>query len=166
MSLENPFQENNIENKPSSLLSTTSILSIIGSSAAIVSAVTTYINAEANYEKLKQFASAEDSAKAPEFVKSFINDNALVMAQKAVESKLPIMIITMIAAALCLMGAIMMRRLKKDGFKLWLTGEIIPIVTNLIFLGAASMSGIALIYLLFPAVFISIYMVCRKELVN
>jgi hypothetical protein len=166
MSLENPFQENHLESKPSSLLSTSTILSIVGSSAAMVSAVTTYFNAEANYEKIKQFASAEDSAKAPEFVKSFINDNALVMAQKAVESKMPILIISLIAATLCLLGALMMRRLKKDGLKLWLTGEILPIISNLIFIGTASMSGIALINLLFPAVFISIYMVCRKELVN
>ena len=166
MSLENPFQENNLESKPSSLLSTSTILSIIGSGIAMISAVTAYVNAEANYEKIQKMVNDKGIAKAPEFVKSFFNENALLMAQKAVENKLPILIISLIAAVLCLFGAVLMRKLKKDGLKLWLTGEVLPIISNLVFLGVASMSGIALINLFFPAVFISIYMVCRKELVN
>ncbi len=166
MSLENPFQENNIVTKPSSLLSTSTILSIIGSAIAMISAVTAFVNAEANYEKIQKMVNDKDVAKAPEFVKSFFNENALLMAQKAVENKVPIMIISLIAAALCLFGAVMMRKLKKDGLKLWMTGELLPIASNLVFLGAASMSGLALINLVFPAVFIVIYMICRKELVN
>ena len=166
MSLENPFQENNIENKPSSLLSTSTILSIIGSAIAMISAVTAYVNAEANYEKVQKMVNDKDIAKAPEFIKSFFNEDALLMAQKAVENKVPIMIISIIAAALCLFGAVMMRKLKKDGLKLWMTGELLPIASNLVFLGVASMSGLALINLFFPAVFIIIYMICRKELVN
>jgi hypothetical protein len=166
MSLENPFQENNIVTKPSSLLSTSTILSIIGSAIAMISAVTAYVNAEVNYEKIQKMVNDKDVAKAPEFVKSFFNENALLMAQKAVENKVPIMIISLIAAALCLFGAVMMRKLKKDGLKLWMTGELLPIASNLVFLGAASMSGLALINLVFPAVFIVIYMICRKELVN
>ncbi len=166
MSLENPFQENNIENKPSSLLSTSTILSIIGSAIAMISAVTAYVNAEANFEKVKKMVNDKDIAKAPEFIKSFFNEDALLMAQKAVENKVPIMIISLIAAALCLFGAVMMRKLKKDGLKLWMTGELLPIASNLVFLGVASMSGLALINLFFPVVFIIIYMICRKELVN
>jgi hypothetical protein len=166
MSLENPFQENNIVTKPSSLLSTSTILSIIGSAIAMISAVTAFVNAEVNYEKIQKMVNDKDVAKAPEFVKSFFNENALLMAQKAVENKVPIMIISLIAAALCLFGAVMMRKLKKDGLKLWMTGELLPIASNLVFLGAASMSGLALINLVFPAVFIVIYMICRKELVN
>jgi hypothetical protein len=166
MSLENPFQENNIVTKPSSLLSTSTILSIIGSAIAMISAVTAYVNAEVNYEKIQKMVNDKDVAKAPEFVKSFFNENALLMAQKAVENKVPIMIISLIAAALCLFGAVMMKKLKKDGLKLWMTGELLPIASNLVFLGAASMSGLALINLVFPAVFIVIYMICRKELVN
>ena len=96
MSLENPFQENHLENKPSSLLSTSTILSIIGSAIAMISAVTAYANAEANYEKIQKMVNDKDVAKAPEFVKSFFNENALLMAQKAVENKVPIMIISLI----------------------------------------------------------------------
>jgi hypothetical protein len=107
MSLENPFQENNIVTKPSSLLSTSTILSIIGSAIAMISAVTAYVNAEVNYEKIQKMVNDKDVAKAPEFVKSFFNENALLMAQKAVENKVPIMIISLIAAALCLFGAVM-----------------------------------------------------------
>jgi len=166
MSLENPFQENNIVTKPSSLLSTSTILSIVGSAIAMISAVTAYVNAEVNYEKIQKMVNDKDVAKAPEFVKSFFNENALLMAQKAVENKVPIMIISLIAAALCLFGAVMMRKLKKDGLKLWMTGELLPIASNLVFLGAASMSGLALINLVFPAVFVVIYMICRKELIN
>jgi hypothetical protein len=132
----------------------------------MISAVTAYVNAEVNYEKIQKMVNDKDVAKAPEFVKSFFNENALLMAQKAVENKVPIMIISLIAAALCLFGAVMMRKLKKDGLKLWMTGELLPIASNLVFLGAASMSGLALINLVFPAVFIVIYMICRKELVN
>ena len=73
MSLTNPFQENNIEeSKPSSLLNTAAILSIIGSVVALINSLTSYFNAEKNYERISKMLNSEEIKQAPSFVKSIL----------------------------------------------------------------------------------------------
>ena len=117
MSLTNPFQENNIEeSKPSSLLNTAAILSIIGSVVALINSLTSYFNAEKNYERISKMLTSEEIKQAPSFVKSIFNENSLMMAKKMIENKLPLLIIGIIGSFLCFFGAIFMRKLKKDGY--------------------------------------------------
>ena len=167
MSLTNPFQENHIEeSKPSSLLNTAAILSIIGSVVALINSLTSYFNAEKNYERISKMLNSEEIKQAPSFVKSIFNENSLMMAQKMIENKLPLLIIGIIGSFLCFFGAIFMRKLKKDGYFLWLTGELLHVLSNIIFIGTAVYAGISLLNLLFPLAFIVIYTLCKKELVN
>ena len=51
------------------------------------------------------------------------------------------------------------------GFILWLVGEILPIISGLLFIGTGMFSGFALIGTLFPIIFIILYVVQRKYLV-
>ena len=50
------------------------------------------------------------------------------------DNRLPVLIITLIAAALCFFGALQMRQLKKTGFSLYILGDIVPFAMG-IFVG-------------------------------
>ena len=75
------------------------------------------------------------------------------------------MLLTLVGAALCLWGALEMRKLKKQGFILWVAGEFLPVIGVLIIIGAGIFAGFALIALIFPIVFLILYGVQRKNLV-
>ena len=157
------FEGNDI--KPSGTLKVLTILSMIGSALGLISALSTFFMAQKNYDKVVQMMNSPEVKNAPEFVKNLYNDHTLELAKSGLENKLPIMIIGVLASALCLYGAIAMRKLQKQGYILWLTGEILPLIGNLFFIGASLYTGITgIVTLVFPAIFIILYTVYRKEL--
>ena len=106
-----------------------------------------------------------DMANAPGWVKNMMSPEMLEVTRKMYENRIPIMVISLVGAALCLYGALEMRKLKKQGYLIWLVGEVLPIVALLIFVGTAALSGFGLIGLIFPVIFIILYTVFRKDLV-
>ena len=164
MNEQNPFEMN--MNKPSAMLNVMTILSIIGSIFALFSSGVSFFLADKNAENIEKAMQAGSLDGAPGFVKSFVNKDALEMAQKMADNKLPILILTMVGAVLCLYGAIEMRKLKAQGFWIWLAGELLPIVTLLIFVGTTIFAGFSFIGYLVPLAFVIMYAVCRKELIN
>jgi len=78
---------------------------------------------------------------------------------------LPIMLLTLVGVGLCLWGALEMRKLKKQGFMLWVIGEFLPIIGGLIFIGTGMVSGFSMIWLIIPVIFLILYLVQRKYLV-
>ena len=85
--------------------------------------------------------------------------------RKTMENKIPILLLNLVGVALCAYGAIEMRKLKKQGFILWLAGEVVPIITSFLFVGVGVFKGFSAIILLFPITFIILYSVQRKNLV-
>lgn len=143
-------------------LNVLTILTFIGSAIALISGVWTYISAEKSY---KAMVDAQDKmAEAPAFVKKIMGPEMLELSRKSMENKLPIMLLTVVGAALCIYGAIEMRKFKKQGYILWLVGEILPVVAGLLFLGAGMFNGFSLIFMLFPITFIILYSVQKKYL--
>ncbi len=140
------------------------ILTIIGSILGLLGGVWTYIKADESYKKLEEAQGNMDSA--PAFVKKMMGPDMLEMARKSAENKLPIMLLTLIGSALCLYGAMEMRKLKKQGFMLWVVGEFLPIIGGIVFLGFGMFNGFAAIGMLFPLVFLILYAVQKKYLVN
>ena len=139
------------------------ILTFIGSGLGLISSVTSYVRAEKSY---KDMVDAQDKmSEAPAFVKKMMGPEMVEITRKSMENKLPILLLGLVATALCVYGAIEMRKLKKQGFILWLVGEILPIVAGLIFIGTGMFSGFTMIFMLFPIVFIILYAVQRKYLV-
>jgi hypothetical protein len=61
-----------------------------------------------------------------------------------------------------------MRKLKKDGFWIYTAGEILPLIGNFILLGTAQYTGVGsvIIGVAIPLVFIILYAMQRKYLVN
>lgn len=80
----------------------------------------------------------------------------------------PMMIIGIIGIGLCIMGALWMRQLKKDGFWIYLAGQVLPIVGGLILVGTAQYTGVSSVVtsIGIPVLFIILYAVQRKHLVN
>ena len=165
--VENPFNtpaEFNL--KPSTGLNVITILSIIGSILGLLQSAFSFFNAQKSYDDLKKLMESGGLENAPGFVKNMVNKDTLIIAEKMLENKVPILVLSILGAALCLYGAIEMRKLKAQGYTMWLIGELLPIATMMIFIGAGAFSGFSLIGYLFPLVFIVLYTVYRKELVN
>jgi len=80
----------------------------------------------------------------------------------------PIMIVNLLGIVLCLVGAIWMRKLKKDGFWIYVGGELLPLIGSFIILGTAQYTGVASVVMGIgiPVVFVVLYNMHRKYLVN
>ena len=80
----------------------------------------------------------------------------------------PIMIVGVISVILCFTGALWMRKLKKDGFWIYLVGEVLPVISGFILIGTAQYTGV-MSYVFgigLPALFIILYAMQRKYLVK
>lgn len=79
----------------------------------------------------------------------------------------PIIAVGLVGIILCFIGAFMMRKLKKDGFWIYVAGQVVPIIGNLAILGTAQFTGVtSYLVLLIPIIFIILYARQRKYLVN
>ena len=79
----------------------------------------------------------------------------------------PLLLIGAAGILLCFIGALMMRKLKKDGFWIYVSGQILPILGSFALLGMAQFTGItSYIMFLIPVVFIILYTMQRKYLVK
>ena len=144
-------------------LNVLTILTFVGSAIALITSVLGYTNAEKSYKQIVD--SQAKLAEAPAWAKGMMGPNMVEMAKKSMENKLPVLLLGIVATALCIYGAIEMRKLKKQGFILWVVGEILPIITSVLFLGIGVFSGFGLIGLVIPIIFIILYAVQRKYLI-
>ncbi len=80
----------------------------------------------------------------------------------------PLIIMGLITISLCLVGAIMMRKLKKDGYWIYIAGELLPIAGNYFIIGNSQFVGVSniLLGLIIPVVFVALYSTQKKNLVN
>ncbi len=146
-----------------SALNVVTILTIIWCVISIGSGIWTYFTVENSYKKMVE---AQDKlAEAPAFVRKMMGPEMLELTRKSMENKLPVMLLTLLGSALCLWGALEMRKLKKQGFVLWLAGEFLPVIAAVIIIGFGIFSGFALVGLIFPVVFLVLYGVQRKHLI-
>ena len=81
---------------------------------------------------------------------------------------IPLMVIGFVSIALCVLGAVWMRKLKKDGFWIYVGGELLPVVGNFILLGTDQFTGVSSVVMAvaIPLVFIALYFRQMKYLVN
>jgi hypothetical protein len=80
----------------------------------------------------------------------------------------PIIITSLIGIILCFVGALWMRKLKKDGFWLYTAGELMPPIASIVIMGTSQLQGFWAIFFskLLPVLFVVLYAVQRKHLVN
>ena len=79
----------------------------------------------------------------------------------------PLLILGVLGAVGCFLGALWMRKLKKDGFTVYVAAQIIPLVGSLILMGEYYFSDWKnYLGVLIPLIFIFLYARQRKYLVN
>jgi hypothetical protein len=141
------------------------ILTFIWSGITILTSFYNFSNAAKAYDDLEKKQGSPELENAPAFVKKFTGPEMLEVARKSVENKLPILLLTLVAIGLCIYGAMQMRKLKKQGYYIYLIGELfLPLLTSFLFIGAVGFQPIFLFILIFPVLFVILYATQLKHM--
>jgi len=135
------------------------ILTFIGCGIGFLGSIWQFFSAKRNLDRMEEMINSGN-------YKNMMSPEALEVARKTYENRVPVTLIGLVAIVLCLVGAIQMRQLKKQGYLLYLVGEILPIVGMLVFIGMGAFRGFGVLALCIPLLFIILYTVQRKHLVN
>jgi hypothetical protein len=151
------------EKKLSTGLNVLTILTFIGSAYGLYSTVSSFLSGR---KALDDFEKAQEKmTEAPAWAKKLTGPEMHEVLVKSLDNKVPLLVIGLIGIALCVYGAIEMRKLKKQGFIIWLLGEIIPYIGTAIFIGGVFFQTFLVYFLAFPLIFIILYFFQRKNLV-
>lgn len=140
------------------MINVLTILSIIASILAIVSSFWSYFTVCKSVEKLAD----QEMPEVGGFLGKFLNDSIDTMVKQC-DSRLVILVATLATSLLCLFGAMMMRKLKKQGFMIYVLGELIGPLSMMVILGSSIMMVLGMII---PVIFVILYATQRKYLVN
>jgi hypothetical protein len=139
-----------------STLNVVSILTFIGCVYIGCTQIYSFFTAQKSYDRL--LAAQDKLDNMPEFMKKFAGPEMLEVTRLTMENRVPILLLTLVGIGLCLYGAIMMRRLKKLGFYVYVIGELLPIVTAYLFAGLGLLGAFGAFFAIFiPIVFIIMY---------
>jgi Protein of unknown function (DUF4064) len=104
-----------------------------------------------------------DTMLSPEVRESMAKANEAVEA--AASSGTTIMIISIICILLCVVGSVMMWKLKKTGFYIYIIGELAAPIASLVLLGGSAFGGaLAALGMIFPIIFVILYTLNLKHL--
>ena len=86
----------------------------------------------------------------------------------AKQNMIPLMAVGIVCIALCFVGALWMRRFKKDGYWLYVAGELAPIVAGFFIMGSTQYQGVWSIFIGIgiPVLFVVLYTMQRKYLIK
>jgi hypothetical protein len=149
-----------------SMLNLLTILTYIGCAFGTIGAIYSYFTISASY-KLIEGMNTNGLNSDNKAVQSIMSQS-MEMVKKQYDNRLMILLLGLVGMGLCFYGAMQMRNLKKQGYLLYVIGELIPILSIAIFIGFGSLfGGITMMFtVLISAVFIILYTTQRKELVN
>jgi hypothetical protein len=149
-------------------LNVLTILTFIGCALQLLGVIFGYVGAKKNLDEKDKVIAQMTSGEMPGWAKSFMPNmkNYEEMVTKSYENRMPILLLGLIAVALCFYGALQMRKLKKQGYMLYVVGELLPLLSTALFLGMFAFSGIAFtIGIGLTILFILLYTTQRKHLV-
>lgn len=144
-------------------LNVVTILTFIGCGVGFLFSLAGYLFAQSGYDQAVK--AQENIDKVPSFLRSMQGPDPVGAARAALDNKLPILLLSLLALGLCLYGAIQMRRWKKAGFTFYLIGELLPFLSAYLFIGASTLTGFTFFFgLCLTAVFIILYATQLKHL--
>lgn len=139
------------------------ILTFIGCAWELYSNISNFTGGKKSLEELEK--AQEQLAEAPAWARKMAGPEVQEMMQQALNNRVPVLIVGLVAVSLCVYGAMQMRKLKKEGYFIWLVGEILPFISAAIFMPA--LFGTMYIYFsIFPLLFIILYTIQRKHLIK
>lgn len=137
-----------------------SILSFIGSGFQILGGIIGYFMISYTVKSLPETRALEKSREMKPFsgFLKWSSDATL----KQYEYRLPLLIVTIVAALFCIYGVVQMRKLKKQGFAIYSAAELaLPLFTAVVIDIWSSLFGLVIAIL-----FIILFGVQRKHLIN
>lgn len=145
-------------------LKTLTVLTFIGCTLAYLGSCWSFFKAESSVTEMEKNMANPDM---PDFAKKMMTPEALENLKLLAANKWPVFVLGLIGTTLCLVGAIQMRKLKAQGYYLWLIGETLPLITTLLFINAAALfSGFNIIGPIIYVLFVVLYTLQRKYLIN
>jgi hypothetical protein len=148
--------------KRSTFLSVLCVLTWIGSALAIILAIYGLGSIEKSYEMTAEIQELFNNLSSePPQVSDSLNSIG-----KAYENRFAVMGISLVSAILCIIGAMLMWKLKKTGFFIYLLGEIAPIVTAFTIGGGLLGASNAVFFAVTAIIFIILYSINLKHLNN
>lgn len=137
-----------------------SILSFIGSGFQVIGAVLGYFIAPYNAKQALENNPAQYTREMKPLGGFLKWSNEMSLRQ--LEYRVPILIVTLLTAVLCIYGVLEMRKLKKSGFTIYCIGELgLPLFTAIVIGFWASAFGFVIAIL-----FVILFGVRRKYLIN
>jgi hypothetical protein len=156
------FLEDEGKKIPSSL-NTLTILTFIGCAIGMIFTLASPFIMNFSKQMLDK-ANAMDNLSDKQLADMQKAKTAIEIAQQNI---VPIMIISIIGIALCFTGATWMRKLKKDGYWLYVAGELLPLIGGFIFMGKYQfIDWKSYLNILLPLVFVMLYAMQLKYLVK
>lgn len=130
-------------------------LTLIWNGLAFIFAFWGFAKAQANYDRTVDAQSKLDQA--PEWARRLAGPHPVETARAMLDNRLPMLVIGLLAAALCFVGALQMRKLKKVGFSIYVLGDIVALATG-IFIGFDALVGLSgLIGICITVLFLILY---------
>lgn len=154
------------EDKKSKLptgLNVLTILTFIGCAWELYNNVSNFTGGRKALEEFEK--NQEKLAEAPAWARKFAGPEVHEMMIQALDNRMPIFIIGLVGTLLCFYGALQMRKLKKEGYILWMVGEILPFIGTAIFLPIFYKTFLVY-FAIIPVIFIILYTIQRKHLVK
>ncbi len=159
------LEQNDMQKLPQ-MLNVLTILTYIGCALGAIGSIYGFFSASSNLKKYEELGSTGIDTENKTL--NSIMSGAMEMAKKQYDNRLMLLIFGMVGLVLCFYGAMQMRNYKKQGYLLYVIGELLPIISFALFIGFGSLLGaVSMIFtILFSAVFIILYTTQRKYLVD
>lgn len=139
------------------MLNVLTILTFIGCVLALLGSVYNYFMVCKSVEMMNNMGNMSDNPMGG------MMSAAMESVQKQCEMKLPLLLVGLVSTALCLIGALQMRKLKKTGFFIYTLGEVVAPIAQIILIGG-SFGGLVILGMIVPVVFIILYATQLKHL--
>ena len=156
------FATDQQKNKLPTGLNVLTILTFIGCAYELYSSVSNFIKGRKAIEEMEK--AQEQLATAPSWAKKMMGPDMMEFITKSFENRIPLLIVGLIGTALCIFGALEMRKQKMQGYYMWLLGEVLPWVGVILFTGTILFKTFIVWFLILPIVFIILYTLQRKHL--
>ena len=149
----------------SSSLNVLTILTFIGSGISIIFSLASPAILKFSKSFMDKAATSGQELSSKQIEDMDKGRQAIELAQA---NMVPSIIVGVLGAVLCIVAAVMMRKLKKDGYWIYIAGELLPLITAFILMGTRQFTGITSVILAvcIPVLFIILYTLQKKNLVN
>jgi hypothetical protein len=145
-------------------LNVLTILTYIGSAFQLIGALITYFTIGASYKVYENLSENPGAVEDNPFGK--IMSAASETVKKQYENRTLIVIVAVACAVACFYGALQMRNRKMMGYNIYVAGELIYPIVNMILIGFGGFGALGAVGLIFPILFVVLYTLQRKHLTN